>query len=143
MGREQSPRGFPEIGIPDSHHAMSHHQGRREHLEKYAKCNALQAELFAKFVEKLQATPDGDGTLLDHTLLLYGAGLSDPDGHSHFQLPLLLAGGADGHLGGGRHVVYPDETPMTNLLLTMLDKAGVPIDELGDSTGALDLLAGL
>lgn len=143
MGREQSPRGFPEIGIPDSHHALSHHQGRHEAILRYAACNVLQSQLFAKFLEKLQATPEGDGSLLDHTLLLYGAGLSDPDGHSHFHLPLLVAGGASGQLRGGRHIVYPEKTPMTNLLLTMLDKAGVPVERLGDSTGKLDLLSGL
>jgi hypothetical protein len=143
MGREQNPRGFPEIGIPDSHHGLSHHGGRPEAVLRYAKCNVLQAQLFAKFLGKLEATPDGDGSLLDHTLLLYGGGLSDADRHSHVHLPLLLAGGASGLLQGGRHIVYPPQTPMTNLLLTMLDKAGVPAEKLGDSTGKLDLLAGL
>jgi hypothetical protein len=143
MGREQNPRGFPEIDIPDSHHGLSHHGGRAESILRYAKCNVLQAQLFAKFLEKLQATPDGDGSVLDHTLLLYGGGLSDADRHSHFHLPLLLAGGASGQLKGGRHLVYPEKTPMTNLLLSMLEKADVPLEKLGDSTGRLDLLSGL
>ena len=97
------------------------------------------AELFSWFLEKLQSTPEGDGTLLDHSLFLYGAGLSNPNLHAHYDLPLAVIGGGAGTLKGGRHIVYRQETPMTNLLLTLLDKAGVPADALGDSTGRLPI----
>jgi len=145
IGREQTAQSFPEIGVPDPHHAMSHHQLDVEKLEKYAKINTYQVSLLAGFLEKLQATPDGDGTLLDQSMILYGGGISDGDQHSHMDLPLILAGGGAGTLQGGRHLKYEDETPMTNLLVSMLDKAGVQIDALGDSTGRLPMgtLAGI
>ena len=136
FGREVGTRIYPEIDITESHHPLSHHGDRPEQMKKYAKLNTYQAELFAYFLGKLRATPDGDGTLLDHTLLLYGAGLSDPNTHSHVDLPLTLVGG---QLKGGRHLAVPLHTPMTNLLVSMLDKAGVRIDHLGDSTGRLKL----
>jgi hypothetical protein len=103
----------------------------------------LQSQLFATFLEKLRSTPDGDGSLLDHALLLYGAGMSNPNVHSHMDLPLLLVGGGSGQLKGGRHLEYPVGTPMTNLLVSILEKANVPLDRLGDSTGRLELLSGL
>jgi hypothetical protein len=118
---------------------MSHHGDRPENIERYAKLNTYQAELFKYFVDKLAATPDGDGSLLDHSLLLYGGGMSNPNIHSHHDLPLVLVGGSSGNLEGGRHLVSPLKTPMTNLLVSMLDKSGVRIDDLGDSTGGLDL----
>jgi len=139
IGREQTAQSFPEIGVPDPHHAMSHHQLDVEKLEKYAKINAYQVSLLAGFLEKLQATPDGDGTLLDQAMILYGGGISDGDQHSHMDLPLILAGGGAGTLQGGRHLKYEGETPMTNLLVSMLDKAGVQIDEMGDSTERLPM----
>jgi hypothetical protein len=135
MGRETSPRTFTEIGISEPHHGLSHHGNRTEQIEKYAKVNTYQVEQFGYLLEKLQSTPDGNGSLLDHVLLLYGGGLSNGNEHSHINLPLVLAGGAGGGLVGGRHVRYPTDTPMTNLLLTLLDKVGVRADELGDSTG--------
>jgi hypothetical protein len=101
--------------------------------------NTYEVSLLAGFLEKLQATPDGDGTLLDQSMILYGGGISDGDQHSHLDLPLILAGGGAGNLRGGRHLKYEGETPMTNLLVSMLDKAGVPVDDLGDSTGRLPM----
>ena len=137
IGREQTSQSFPAIGVPDPHHAMSHHQMDVERLEKYAMINTYQVSLLADFLEKLAATPDGDGTLLDQSMILYGGGISDGDQHSHLDLPLILAGGGAGTLKGGRHLKYEGEVPMTNLLVSVLDKAGIPVDELGDSTGRL------
>ena len=136
LGRELNFRSYPEIGVTEGHHGLSHHGDRPDQLAKYAKVNTYQAQLFAKFLEKLRATPDGDGTLLDHSLFLYGAGLSNPNLHAHTDLPLAVFGGG---LKGGRHLVAPRDTPMTNVLLTMLDKSGIPAETLGDSTGRLDL----
>jgi hypothetical protein len=139
LGRELNFRTYPEIGFLEGHHGVSHHGDRPEQLEKLAKLNTYQTELFAEFLAKLKATPEGDGNLLDHSLFLYGASLSNPNLHAHYDLPLTLVGGAGGALEGDRHVVFPAETPMTNLLLTMLDKVGVPTESLGDSTGPLDI----
>ena len=139
IGREQSAQSYPEIGVPDPHHATSHHQLDPGKLEQYAKINTYHVDLLAAFLDRLQSTPDGDGSLLDHSLILYGGGISDGDQHSHIDLPLVLAGGGAGQLRGNRHVRYPTDTPMTNLLLAMLDKAGVHADQFGDSTGHLSL----
>jgi len=139
IGREQTSQSFPEIGVPDPHHAMSHHQLDPERLEKYAKINTYEVSLFADFLNKLKSTPDGDGTLLDQSLILYGGGISDGDQHSHLSLPLILAGGGAGTVKGGRHLKYKSETPMANLLVSMLDKVGVHAEKLGDSTGQLRL----
>ena len=139
LGRELNFRTYPEIGINEGHHGLSHHQDNPNQLAKYARLGTYQAELFAWFIEKLQSTPDGDGSLLDHSLFLYGAGLSNPNLHAHYDLPLAVVGGAAGRMKGGRHLVFPAETPMTNLLLTMLDKAGVQAEKLGDSTGKLPI----
>jgi hypothetical protein len=138
LGRETSSRSFPEIGLSAPHHGQSHHGNKTEEIQKYAKVNTYFTEQFASFVRKLQSIPDGDGTLLDRMLLLYGAGLSNGNEHSHLDLPLLLVGGAD-QLKGGRHLQFPHDTPMANLLVTMLHRVGVPIDTIGDSTGRLDL----
>ncbi len=138
-GREVGSRTYPEIGLAGGHHAMSHHGDRPEALERYARLNTYQTELFRYFVDRLASTPDGDGTLLDHSLLLYGAGMSNPNIHSHNDIPLVLVGGASGKLRGGRHLAAPLKTPMTNLLVSMLDKSGVRVDRLGDSTGRLGL----
>ena len=143
LGRELNFRTYPEIGITEGHHGLSHHQDNPVQLAKYAKLNTYQTELFRWFLDKLQSTPEGDGTLLDHSLFLYGAGLSNPNLHAHYDLPLAVVGGAAGRLQGGRHLVYRAETPMTNLLLTLLDKAGVRVETLGDSTGRLEGLSGL
>jgi hypothetical protein len=136
LGRELNFRTYPEIGINEGHHGLSHHQDNPAQLAKYARLNTYQTQLFAAFLERLRATPDGDGTLLDHSLFLYGAGLSNPNLHAHYDLPLAVVGGAGG-VKGGRHVVFRQETPMTNLLLSMLDRVGVRAESLGDSSGRL------
>jgi len=136
LGRELNFRTYPEIGITEGHHGLSHHGDDGSKLAKYATLGAYQAELFSRFLQKLEAAPDGDGTLLDRSLFLYGAGLSNPNLHAHMDLPLLLVGGG---LKGNRHLRYPADTPMTNLLLTMLDTSGIPADTLGDSTGRLPI----
>ncbi len=144
LGRELNGRAYPEIGIPDSHHGLSHHRYDTTKLAQLAKINTYHVSLFAHFLDELANTPDGDGSLLDHSLLMYGASLSDSNKHSHFDLPLLLVGGGAGQLKGGRHLQYPRDTPMTNLLVSQLEKAGVRLDEgLGDSTGRLVELAAL
>ena len=140
-GREQSARTYPHIGVPEPHHQLTHHQNDPA---KLAKCTAIQkhhVSLFARYLEKLQSTADGDGTLLDHVVLLYGAGLSNSDRHTHSPLPTLVAGGGAGRITGGRHLVYPEDTPLTNLHVTLLDKLGVPVDRLGDSTGTFKELS--
>ena len=139
LGRELNFRTYPEIGINEGHHGLSHHADNPNQLAKYAKLNTYQTELFAWFLDKLAATPDGDGTLLDHSLFMYGAGLSNPNLHAHYDLPLAVVGGGAGRLSGGRHIVFRPETPMTNLLLSLLDKVGVPAEKLGDSTGKLPI----
>jgi hypothetical protein len=144
LGRELNGRAYPEIGIPDSHHGLSHHRYDTTKLAQLAKINTYHVSLFTHFLDALANTPDGDGSLLDHSLLMYGASLSDSNKHSHFDLPLLLVGGGAGQLKGGRHLQYPRDTPMTNLLVSQLEKAGVRLDEgLGDSTGRLVELAAL
>jgi hypothetical protein len=137
VAREVSNRTYPQIGVPDGHHATSHHQNRPEKIEKLVKIQHYHLSLFARFLDKLQATPDGDGSLLDHSILLYGSNMSNSNAHNHFPLPNLVVGGGAGKLQGGRHLKYPDHTPMSNLLLTLLNKAGVPLESLGDSTGTL------
>jgi hypothetical protein len=138
MGREGSMRTYPEIGVPDPHHPLTHHRNTPEWIEKVTQVNAFHMGLFAKFVEKLQATPDGDGSLLDQTLVVYGSGIADGDRHTHTDLPVLLIGGA-GSLKMGRHVRYED-VPMTNLYLTVLDRVGVRAETIGDSTGRVEHL---
>jgi Protein of unknown function (DUF1552) len=140
MAREVSTRTYPQIGVPEAHHPVSHHQNDPEKLAKLAKINAYHTSLFAYFIDKLKKTPDGDGTLLDHSMYLLGSGLGNPDVHDHSKLPILVAGGAAGAMKGGRHVNYEKPTPMSNLLLTMLDKAGIQMDKFADSTGEVDEL---
>ena len=139
IGREQTSQSYPQIGVSDPHHATSHHQLDVEKLEKYHKINTYHVSLFSEFLQKLSATNDGDGSLLDHSMILYGGGISDGDQHSHIDLPLILAGGGAGRLKGGRHLTYETDTPMANLLLSLLDKVGVHSEEMGDSTGHLPL----
>jgi hypothetical protein len=142
MAREGSNRSYRSIGVTDGHHSVTHHMHDPVKIEKVVKINHLHVETFAYLLNKLRTTPDGDGSLLDHSLILYGSSISDGNAHTHHDLPLVLAGG--GQVRGGRHIRYPKETPMNNLLLTMLDRAGVPAPEkLGDSTGELQLLAGV
>ncbi len=141
LAREISGRTYPEIGVPDSHHPTSHHRNDPTLYEKIAKVNEFHIGLFGYFLEKARATPDGDGNLLDHMMLLYGAGMSDSNAHDNKGLPMVLVGGGSGTLKpGGRHLVYEDKTPATNLHLTILDKMGAPVDKIADSTGPLDLL---
>jgi hypothetical protein len=137
VAREESNKTYPQIGVHEGHHATSHHQNRPEKLEKLAKIQLYHIELFARFLARLQSIPDGDGTLLDHSLILYGSNMSNSNAHNHFPLPNLVVGGASGRHTGGRHLRYPDHTPMTNLILSMLDRVGVPMETLGDSTGTL------
>ena len=141
LGREVSGRSYPEIGVPDSHHPTSHHQNDPEKLAKLAKINLFHIKQFAYFVEKMRTTADGDGSLLDHSMLLYGSAISDSNVHMHDNLPLVLVGGGAGQIKGGRHVRYPKDTPVTNLFLNMLDKLGVPAESIGDSTGRLPYLS--
>ena len=143
MSREVSPRTYPELGIPDPHHGLSHHQNRPEQMEKLAKVNRHHIEQLAYFMAKLRATPDGDGSLFDQVTILYGCGISDGNQHLHVDLPILLAGGGAGTLEGGRHLRVAEETPLTNLQLSMLDKLGVPTESLGDSTGMVKHLSGV
>lgn len=140
LGREVSGRAYPEIGVPDSHHPTSHHQNDPEKLAKLAKINLFHIKQFAYFVEKMRTTADGDGSLLDHSMLLYGSAISDSNVHMHDNLPLVLVGGGAGQIKGGRHLRYPKDTPVTNLFLNMLDKLGVSAEGLGDSTGRLPYL---
>jgi hypothetical protein len=139
MSRELSTRTFAHIGVPDQHHAVSHHRNDPELIAKKARIDTHQAQLFAYFLEQLKASPDGDGSLLDHSLVLYGGGMGDGNLHRHSDLPCLMAGSLGGAFKTGRHLHYPTDTPMSNLLLTVLDKVGVPTERLGDSTGPLAL----
>ena len=136
MGREGSLQSYPEIGVPDSHHPLTHHRGQADLVERVTKINVFHVELFAHLVARLAAIPDGDGTLLDRVAIVYGSGLADGDRHTHEDLPVLVVGGG---LGNGRHLACPAETPMTNLFLTLLDRMGVRQETLGDSTGRLSL----
>lgn len=141
MGRELSGRTYAEIGVPDSHHPTSHHRDDPVLYEKIIKINEFHTGLFAWYLDKLDATPDGEGSLLDNMLMLYGAGMSDSNQHDNRGLPLVLFGGGSGKLRGGRHIRYPEGTPVSNLHLTMLDKMGMPVDRLSNSTGPLELLS--
>jgi hypothetical protein len=139
MGREGSNLSYPYIGVPDGHHSCTHHQNDPEKIAKVIMINQHHVELFSYMLDRMRSTEDGDGSLLDHSMLLYGSSISDGNKHLHTNLPLVMAGRAAGKLKTGRHLRFEEETPMTNLLLTMLDKANVPLDKLGDSTGELKL----
>jgi len=141
LAREGSNRSYRHIGISDGHHDCTHHQNDAEKIAKTIKINTHHVEQLAYFVDRLKNTPDGDGTLLDHSMILYGSSISDGNRHTHVDLPLTLIGGAGVGIKGGRHIRYKEQTPMTNLLLTMLDKAGVKTEKLGDSTGTLQHLS--
>jgi hypothetical protein len=140
VAREESNRTYPQVGVPDGHHATSHHQNRPEKIEKLVKIQTYHTQQFARFLGKLKDTRDGDGSLLDHSIILYGSNMSNSNLHNHFPLPTLVAGGGAGQLKGGRHLKYPDHTPMSNLLLTVLCKSGIPMESIGDSTGLLENL---
>jgi hypothetical protein len=142
-GREQTARPYPQIGIPEPHHSVTHHRNEPAQMEKCARIQRYHLELFAEYLEKLRKTPDGEGSLLDHVIILYGAGLSNSDRHTHGPLATLLLGGGAGAIKGGRHIVYPEHTPLTNLQLTLLNKLGVPSEKLGDSKGQFKELSEL
>src|SRR5262249_10286245 len=138
LGRDGSNRAYREIGISDGHHSISHHQGDNERLDKLMKIDELHVSMFAYLLKRLSETPDGDGTLLDHSLVLFGSSISESNIHTHDDLPIVLAGSANGQVKGGRQLVHPKEPPLNNLFLSMFDLTGVPhVDSLGDSTGRL------
>jgi hypothetical protein len=140
MAREGSNRSYRVIEVPDGHHSVTHHQNDPEKIGKTEKINQYHVQNFAYLIDRLSKTPDGDGSLLDHSMILYGSSISDGNAHTHHDLPLVLVGGGNGQVKGGRHVRYKPETPMNNLLVAMLDKSGVPAETLGDSTGELGYL---
>jgi hypothetical protein len=140
VAREESNKTYPMIDVHEGHHATSHHQNRPEKIEKLVKIQTYHVGLFADFLRRLNSIQDGDGTLLDHSLILFGSNMSNSNLHNHFPLPNVVVGNAAGNHKGGRHLKYPDHTPMTNLVLSMLDKVGVPMDTLGDSTGRAEAL---
>jgi hypothetical protein len=139
FARDTSGAVYPQSGVRDGFHVASHHSNLRANMDKFAIINRYHVQMLAYFLEKLKSTPDGDGTLLDHALVLYGSSMSNGNQHDHDPLPVILAGGAAGQLKGGRHMQYGPHTPMSNLLLTMLDKLGIPADHHGDSTGKLEI----
>jgi hypothetical protein len=141
IGRELSGRSYPQIGIPEAHHPLSHHEGNPEKIAMMAKLNTYHVAQFANYVEKLKSTPDGDGSLLDHVILLYGAGMSESNDHYPFDLPILVLGGGSGQLKGGRHIKYPDGTQLASLGVTLLDKLGVHVDAIGNSKGEIPMEA--
>jgi hypothetical protein len=145
IGKEQSARPYPQVGVPEAHHPLSHHSNRPELIAHMSKINRYHVEQFAKYLATLEATPDGDGSLLDHMTILYGAGISNSNAHSGQNLPLALVGGGAGTLRGGQHLAFADSPPMANLLVTLMDKLGVPVERIGGSTGKLpiDTLSGV
>jgi hypothetical protein len=141
VGREKTDRPYPEIGIPDSHHPLTHHAGDPVKIAKVVRIETLQSKMFAYYLNKLRSTADGDGTLLDHSIVTYGGGISEGNGHSVVNLPTLVLGGGSGTLKGGRHIRYKNDPPVANLFLTLLDKLDIPVEKFGDSTGKLNLLS--
>src|SRR5262249_34827798 len=135
LARETSTRTYPEIGVADPHHPLTHHGNDPEKIARMAKINAFHVSLFAYYLEKLKATPDGSGTLLDHSMVLYGSGMGNPNVHDHVNLPVIVAGGGAGTMKGGRHIHYPEPTPLANLHLTLLEKLGMKLDTFADSQG--------
>jgi hypothetical protein len=140
LAREASNRTYTEIGVSDPHHPLSHHGNDPRKVARMALINRFHVSLFAEFLAKLKATPEGNGSLLDHSLILYGSGMGDPNMHTHDDLPIIVAGGAAGKMRGGRHILFPKATPLANLHLTLLDKVGVHLDKFGDSNGKVDEL---
>jgi len=139
IGKEQSARPYPQIGVPEAHHPLSHHDNVPELIAHMSKINRYHVELFSKYLAKLRATPDGDGSLLDHMTILYGAGISNSQAHAGSNLPLMLVGGGAGTIKGGRHIKYKDSPSNANLLVTLMDKLGVPVEKVGGSTGKLNI----
>jgi hypothetical protein len=141
IGKEQSARPYPQIGVPEAHHPLSHHNDVPDIIAHLSKINRYHTELFSKYLARLRATPDGDGSLLDHMTIMYGSGISNSTRHSGVNLPLLLVGGGAGTLDGGRHVKYTDKPTIANLLVTLMDKLGAPVEKIGGSTGKLPIEA--
>jgi hypothetical protein len=139
IGREFSGRTYPEIGVPDAHHPISHHQRDPVRMEKLSKINHYHVSLFSWFVEKMKNTPDGDGSLLDHSAIIYGAGMSEGNGHVPLNLPILVVGGGSGELKGGRHIKAPAGTPLANFHVSLMNKLGVPVESHGNSTGPFNI----
>jgi hypothetical protein len=140
LAREASTRTYPEIGVPEAHHPTSHHGNDPEKLAKLAKINAYHVSLFAYYMEKLKSTPDGDGSLLDHSTILLGSGMGNPDVHNHVNLPIVVAGGRAGKRNGALHINYKEPAPLANLHLTLLERVGIHLDNFGDSKGRVDEL---
>jgi hypothetical protein len=140
LAREGSTRSYNEIGVSEPHHPLTHHGNDPEKVAKMAKINEYHVALFASLLQKLKDTPEGDGSLLDHSIYMYGSGMGDPNLHDHINLPILVAGGGAGTLQGGRHIRYEDRTPLANLHLTLLEKAGVHMDSFADSKGRVEEL---
>jgi hypothetical protein len=140
LARETSNRTYPEIGVPDPHHLLTHHGNDPEKIARVAKINQFHVSLFAEYLQKLKATPEGNGSLLDNVLYLYGSGMGNPNVHDHVNLPIIVAGGAAGHMRGGRHIQFKEATPLANLHVTLLEKVGVRVDSFADSDGKVDEL---
>ena len=139
MSKEQSARPYPQIGVPDAHHPLSHHNNNPELIERMSRINSYHTQLFANYLSKLAATPDGEGSLLDNMTILYGSGISNSTNHSGVNLPVLLLGGGAGWLPGGQHLRFDKEPTMADLLLTLMDQYQLPLDSIGGSTGRLSL----
>jgi hypothetical protein len=140
LARETSNRSYAEIGVSEAHHLLTHHGNNPEKIAKVAKINQFHVSLFADFLKKLESTPEGNGSLLDHVLYLYGSGMGNPNVHDHVNLPIIVAGGAAGNMRGGQHIRYQQPTPLANLHLTLLDKVGVRLDSFADSAGKVNEL---
>jgi len=143
MARENVNRSYSEIGLPEAHHSMSHHGNNPGKMADFSKLNTYHVDTLAYFLKKLQAIPDGDGTLLDHAVVLYGSGMSDGNVHNNYNVPVVVVGGRDRQIKGNRHLKYPKGTPLANLSMSLMEKFGVNVERFGDSTGELDLLSGV
>jgi len=137
MAKEATDRTYNHIGLPDSFHAISHHQNLAKKLVPLGKIQVYNTEVFAKFLTKLSKMPDGDGSMLDHSIILFGSNMSNSNAHNHSPLPTAIVGGGLGKIKGGQHIKYPEHTPLANLLATLLDRAGIPSEKLGNSTGLI------
>jgi hypothetical protein len=140
MARENVNRSYPEIGLPEAHHSMSHHGNNPEKMKVFSKLNTYHIETLTYFLKKLESVPDADGNLLDRTVVLYGSGMSDGNTHNNFNVPVVVVGGQRMNVKGNRHVKYPKGTPLANLMLGVMDRFGVQMDKFGDSTSEIDLL---
>ena len=139
LARDLSPLTFPVAGVPDAFHGVSHHGDDLAKLQRLSKINTYHVQLLAYFLQTLQSKPDGEGSLLDHTLIMYGSSMGNPNEHNHAPVPIVLAGGASGRMQTGRHLKTPDRTSTSNLLVTVLNKAGITTEKMGDSSGPLDV----